>query len=283
MDILVKTQATADINIVVPLTINNGTSAEIPDTGVSGTITVSAINPDGTVATFTAPNITEVFASSGVYKLTFLTSAATRLFTLANEANPYTLLIKSVTAGSAFYRAIRVYCVDRLPGEVAKSTEVATLPTLTAIEASTVLAKAATVATASSVAALPTLASIEASSVLAKESSVTARPTLETIEGSTVLAKETSITALRVVADAIPTLTEMEASTILAKEANLVLIKKLIKNKKTLTVNGGVYSLVVYDDNDIDEIMRKTVKDITGADITAIGAGVIARETKSSV
>jgi len=60
-------------------------------------------------------------------------------------------------------------------------------------------------------------------------------------------------------------------------------VKKFIKNKKVLTESGGVYSLVIYDDNDIDEIMRKTIKDIAGADITAIGAGVIAREAKSSV
>ena len=202
MDVLVKTQATADINLIIPLMINTGA----PDTGA--TLTVKAINPDGTENTsFTAPTISEVIAGSGVYKLIFPAAAANKLFTLADEYNPYTVLVKSATSGSTGYRGVRAYCVSRLPGEVAKSTEV----------------------------------------------------------------------------DALPTLTEIEASTVLAKEATIALVKKFIKNKKVLTESGGVYSLVIYDDNDIDEIMRKTIKDIAGADITAIGAGVIAREAKSSV
>ena len=245
MDILVRTQATADINLIVPLMINTGA----PDTGA--TVTCQAINPDGTMNTaFTAPTISEAVAGSGVYKLIFPAAAANKLFTLANEYNPYTVLVASATAGSTGYRAIRVYCVDRLPGEYAKSSETASIQ--------------------STVNTLPTLATIEATTVLAKDATVAKAATV-------------ALDATVAKAAALPTLAQIEASTILAKEATGILIKKFIKNKKILTAAGSVYSLVVYDDNDIDEILRKTVKDISGADITAIGAGVIARETKSSV
>lgn len=303
MDILVKTQASGDIVIILPLMINTGA----PDTGLSTPVSfvIKAVNPDGSENTsFTAPTVSELIASSGIYKMIFPAAAANKLFVLADELNPYTLLVKSTTAGSTGYRAVRVYCVSRLPGEIAKASDLAavdstvnTLPTLAVIEASTVLAKDATVAKSASV---PTLAQMEASSVLAKEATVAARPVLATIEGSSILAKEATVTARPTLtaieastvlakdatvakAATVPTLAQIETSTVLAKEATLALVKKFIKNKKTLTESGGVYSLVIYDDNDIDEILRKTIKDISGADITAIGAGVIARETKSSV
>ena len=178
-----------------------------------------------------------------------------------------------------------MYCIDRLPGELAKSTEVTIHPTLAQIEASTILAKEATVVLR------PVLATIEGSTILAKESTVALRPVLASIEASAVLAKDATVAKAATVAlDAtvakaasVPTLANIEASTVLAKETSVVLIKKLIKNKKILTASGSVYSLVIYDDNDIDEILRKTIKDVAGADITAIGTGVIAREMKSSV
>jgi hypothetical protein len=234
---------------------------------------VAAINPDGTQnTTFSAPTISQVIATSGAYKITFPADAVNKLFTLTNEYNPYTILVKGTITGSTYYREIRVYCVDRLPGEIALASEVNTntgniqtavdaLPTLAQIEATTVLAKDATVAKAATVALEATLAG---------------KPTLAQIEATTVLAKEASLTAK-------PTLAQIEASTILAKEATIALVKKFIKNKKVLTESGGVYSLIIYDDNDIDEILRKTIKDIAGADISAVAAGVIAREAKSSV
>lgn len=267
MDILVRTQATADINLIIPLMINTGA----PDTGA--TLTVKAINPDGTEnSSFTAPTISEVIASSGIYKLIFPAAAANKLFTLANEYNPYTVLVKSATSGSTGYRAVRVYCVDRLPGEVAKSTEIAALDTVVDTVQTTVDA-------------IPTLAEILAGGV-ALDSTVAKAATVAldaTVAKDSTVAKAAALTTLQATADAVPTLSEIEASTVLAKEASIVLLKKFIKNKKVLTESGGVYSLVIYDDNDIDEILRKTIKDIAGADIDTIGAGVIARETKSSV
>lgn len=57
---------------------------------------------------------------------------------------------------------------------------------------------------------LPTLTEVEASTVLAKEATVDALPLLTEIEASTVLAKEATV-------DALPTLGEMEASSLLTK------------------------------------------------------------------
>jgi len=126
--------------------------------------------------------------------------------------------------------------------------------------------------------AFPTLAEIEASTVIAKDSTVAKDATVAkaaTVALDATVAKATAVTTLQATADAVPTLSEIEASTVLAKEATTALIRKLIKNKKILTNSGGVYSLVVYDDNDIDELMRKVIKDVSGADIATIGAGVI--------
>lgn len=278
MDIICKKQETADVIITVPLDINIGA----PDT--AATLTIKAINPDGSEnTTFTAPTTTEIISGGGVYKLTFGTAAANKLFTQEDTANPYTLLIKSATSGSTQYRAARVYCSTKLPGEYATAAAVAALPTLSGIEGSTVLAKAATVATAANLATLPTLAQIEASSVLAKEATVSARPILSTIEGSSVLAKEATVSAR-------PTLAQVEASTVLAKEATVstvntlvTFIKKMFTNRKTLSAAGSVYSLNVYDTDDATPILTKVIKDVTGADIAAPAAGVIARELKSSV
>lgn len=285
MDILVKTQTTGDINIIVPLMINTGA----PDTGA--TLTVKAINPDGSENTsFTAPTISEAIATTGVYKLIFPAAAANKLFTLANELNPYTVLVKSATSGSTGYRSITVYCVDRLPGEYAKSTEISALDTVvdavqTTVDAIPTLAEmlAGGVALDSTVAKEATVAkaaTVALDATVAKDSTVAKAATVAL---DATVAKATAVATVQSTVDAIPVLSEIEASTILAKEATSALIKKLIKNKDVLVESGGVYSRVIYDDNDIDEILRKVLKDISGADITAIAAGVIAREMKSSV
>ena len=219
MDIIVRTQATADINIIIPLAINTGA----PDTGA--TVTVKAINPDGTENTsFTTPTISEVIASSGVYKLVFSASAANKLFVLADENNPYTVLVKSATSGSTQYRALRVYCTSKMQGELSKTSEITTLSGVVALDAT--VAKAATVALDSTV---------------AKASAVT---TLQT---------------------------------------DMTFIKKVTKNRKTLSASGSVYSLNVFDDDDTTPIMTKVLKDVTGADVATPATGVIAKELKSSV
>lgn len=118
---------------------------------------------------------------------------------------------------------------------LAKESTVSGRPTLTQIEASTILAKEATVssrASQTSVDSKPTLTQIEASTVLAKEATVAARatqtsvdakPSLTQIEASTILAKEATVSsrASQTSVDGKPTLTQIESSTVLAKEATV--------------------------------------------------------------
>jgi len=87
----------------------------------------------------------------------------------------------------------------------------------------------------------PTLAQVEASTILAKEATVAARatqasvdgkPTLAQIEGSLVLAKEATVSsrASQTSVDGKPTLAQIEATTVLAKETTLT-------NRTLLAVN----------------------------------------------
>jgi hypothetical protein len=119
------------------------------------------------------------------------------------------------------------------PTASAVGANTVTPPTLAQIEASTVIAKEATVAaraTQASVDTKPTLAQIEASSVIAKEATVNLvglavvdRPTLAAIEGSTILAKEATVSARASQAsvDTKPTLAQIEASTVIATKADV--------------------------------------------------------------
>lgn len=230
MDISVRKQEYSTINIVVPIVLNTGA----PDTGA--TITVAAINPDGTQnTTFTSPSISEVISSSGVYLLSFGSGAANKLFTLEDQANPYTVLVKSATSGSTGYRAVRVYCTARMPSDIA---------TATALSGVTAL--------------------------------VDALPLLSEMEASTILAKSATVTAL-------PTLSQIEASTVLAKQANIDTLLSVIRNKKVLRLESGTYYLCVRNSSDTADIMKKALKDVSGADITAPAAGIIAQELASSI
>lgn len=86
------------------------------------------------------------------------------------------------------------------------------------------------------------------------------------------------------------TLSEIEGSAVLAKEATVqsiltivTLLKKYVRNKKLIVNEAGVKSLVIYDDNGTTELVRKTLKDPSGNDITDIAAGILAIENASSV
>jgi hypothetical protein len=246
-----KLQATADINISVTLALSTGA----PNDGA--TVTVKAIKPDGTEhTTFTAPTITETVTGSGVYTLTFSAGATNKLFTLENQYNPYYLLVSSSTSGSTWRRVVPVWISSVLPGEVALSSVTAGLAT------------AANLATVDTVVD-SILAGMALDATVAKAAALT---TLTTNVGTV----QTTI-------DAIPTLAEIEASTTLAKEAGLTFLQKVIKNKKQIVLDTGVYYLIVYDDNSTTPIMRKALKDIAAADIAAPASGVIVSETKTTV
>lgn len=57
-------------------------------------------------------------------------------------------------------------------------------------------------------------------------------------------------------------------------------LEKIVKNKKRITTDKR---LVIYDDDNVTEILSKGLKDIDGNEISDIGAGVLAIEEVSSV
>jgi hypothetical protein len=122
--------------------------------------------------------------------------------------------------------------------------------------------------------AIPTLAEILAGGV-ALDSTVA--------KASAIAALDTLIDGAIVTLDALPTLAEMEASTVLAMQSGITFLQKVIKNKKQIVLDTGVYYLIVYDDNSTTPIMRKALKDIAAADIAAPASGVIVSETKTTV
>ncbi|HDH51219.1 MAG TPA: hypothetical protein ENH31_00345 [Nitrospirae bacterium] len=74
-----------------------------------------------------------------------------------------------------------------------------------------------------------------------------------------------------------------EESNINAIASDVTLLIKCIKNKKELKKAGAVWQLIIYDDNGIDEILNKDLKDKDGSNITDIQAGALAQELASSV
>lgn len=116
-----KLQATATINVALPLIKKDGSQA----TGLSLlTLSTKIIKPDGTAlagyteAAFTEPN------SDGVYNAQFPFDAAIKAFTLEDQANPYTLTLDSDTA-DVEPTTIEIWVVSRLPQEAALDATVA--------------------------------------------------------------------------------------------------------------------------------------------------------------
>jgi prefoldin subunit 5 len=286
MDIWVKTQVTGNINIVVPF----ASAALALETG--STLTVKIINPAGAdiTASVTAPTITEVVAGQGIYLIQFPSNAATPTFTLTNELNPYHLVIKtSVLTG--YRTVIRVYCVDRLPGEIAKSTEVAALDTVvdtmaTAANLTTVDTVVDSIlsgmATATNLAAAKTVVDTISSTMATSAALTTVDTVVDTLTTNLAIV-DTVVDALAVTLAGVPTLAQIEASTVIAKAAATTFLTKCIKNKKKVKVISGVLYLIIYDDDNVTEILRKAIKDVDGTDVSDPAAGVIALETKSTV
>lgn len=64
----------------------------------------------------------------------------------------------------------------------------------------------------------------------------------------------------------------------------VTLLNKYVRNKKEIKNIDGTNLLIIYDDDDgSTELIRKTLKDPNGADITAVVAGALALENASSV
>lgn len=63
----------------------------------------------------------------------------------------------------------------------------------------------------------------------------------------------------------------------------LVLLQSFVKNKKYLNKEGSVWYLIIRNDTDTADILKKALKDKTGNNITDLQDGVLAQELKSSV
>jgi hypothetical protein len=295
-----KLQASGTITIVMSMAL----AAGAPDTAANNTITCIGYDPDGALVTFDAPTISELGTDVGVFSIVFSSSATNKLFTTYNTQNPYTLLVKGTTAGGTQYRPVYIYCVDRLPGENALSTEVAALDTVVdTMATATNLATVDTVvdsilagmATATALSATDTVvdsiyAGMALETTLAATDTVvdniyagmataTALSTVDTVVDTIA----TNLATVDTVVDALPTLAQIEASTVLAKAAATDFLLKCIKNRKKVKVISGVLYLIIYDDDNTAEILRKAIKDVDGADVADPASGVIAFETKSTV
>ena len=112
-----KLQATADAILRIPLINEDGSQA----VGESANLSTKIIDPDGeallgyTEATFSEPN------NDGIYVVIFPSAAAIKAFTLENQANPYTVVLDSSTAGVE-PTSIDLWISSQLPWEFALET-----------------------------------------------------------------------------------------------------------------------------------------------------------------
>lgn len=142
---------------------------------------------------------------------------------------------------SADYFVVSDYTEPDNAGIAANGVAISNVPTLAEIEASTVLAKEATVA------------------AKASQSSVDTKPTLSQIEASTILAKEATVEskASQTSVDGKPSLAQIEASTVLAKEATVLTVASYLdtemaavkavtdKLNTTVELDGLVYRFTI--------------------------------------
>jgi hypothetical protein len=170
-------------------------------------------------------------------------------FVAASELNLESLLVDIPTVAefnarslpSADYFVVSDYTEPDNAGIAANGVAISNVPTLAEIEASTVLAKEATVA------------------AKASQSSVDTKPTLSQIEASTILAKEATVEskASQTSVDGKPSLAQIEASTVLAKEATVLTVASYLdtemaavkavtdKLNTTVELDGLVYRFTI--------------------------------------
>lgn len=104
----------------IPMIKTDGTQATSLDVS---SFTTAIIQPDGTsLSNFTPPTITNP-NSDGVYSPKFATSAASKVFTLVNEPNPYTVTLNHPET-DVEPTSVPVWITDRYEWELAKETSV---------------------------------------------------------------------------------------------------------------------------------------------------------------
>jgi hypothetical protein len=157
-------------------------------------------------------------------------------------------------------------------------TESQSHPTLTEIEATTILAKEATLANA-------TYGLNALKSLIAALQADLGNPSVDitTIYAQLLLIKGYADTLENSIADIPITPLLSTDSRIDNLDANVILMLEIIKNKKYLEKIGNVWYLKIRNSIDTADIVSKALKDNTGANITDIKAGVLAQELKSDV
>ena len=131
-----KLQATATINLKIPLLNTDGTQAIGETTGLFTKI----IAPDGTAitgyteATFSEPN------SDGIYNVSFPFTAPTKAFLLEDQSNPYSVTLDSSTA-DVDPMTIDAWITSLYSWEVAKEATLFTHETNRATMETTLVAK----------------------------------------------------------------------------------------------------------------------------------------------
>lgn len=147
---------------------------------------------------------------------------------------------------------------------------IAALPTLSEIEASTVLAKETTAGSRlaavdyvapdnAGISALPLLAEIEASTILAKEATLA-----DKLDASAYIAPDNAtVTEILAEVQLKPALSDIEGSTVFAKQTTLDLVKKFLANR--MKVDTDTNQLYLYDDDGVTVIKTFDLKDEDGA------------------
>lgn len=295
MDILVKPQTTGDIIIFVPL----ATAALAADTGQTVSCKLFDTTGADVTASVTGPTITEV-STTGIYKLVFPSNAATVFFAAAggtaglvpNALNPHTIVVKGSTLTG--YRAvIRAYNVDRLPGEIAKSTEIAALDTVVdGVEAKIDIVDTVVDTLTTNLATANSNINTLTSNVATVDTVV---DTLTTTLGTVSTNVSTAITNIATANSGIGTLTtnlgtaNSNISTIITNTTNVPtavtnidLLTQYAHNKKILEKIGNVWYVTIRNSTDTGDLLKRALKDKTGADITDIATGVMAQELKAA-
>lgn len=117
MEIIRKSQSTADVVLKIPLIKKDGSNAA----GDTGNKTTKIIAPDGTALTgYTEATITEP-NSDGVFTVKFPTTAPSKAFTLIDQANAYAVTFDS-DATDVEPTIIAVWIVSVYPWEAALET-----------------------------------------------------------------------------------------------------------------------------------------------------------------
>jgi hypothetical protein len=237
------------------------------------------------------PTLAEIEASAVLAKQ----SGFTGLATATNVTNAQTAIVAEVNANETKIDAIKV---DTAAIKT-KTDALVNAPSLAQIEASTVLAKEATVASKASQASVTALgiplqassyvapanadiAAIKAKTDTLVNTDISGLPTLTEIEASSVLAKaspvsavDTKVTAIKAKTDTLvnaPTVADIEASTVLAKETTLA----SKASQASVTALGSpmqASTYVVPDNATIAEIKTK-VDTLQNTDLTAVNSAL---------